>query len=143
MDLNLPLEVLSCRTSVHELLFYNHPRLLKLFVTRPAELSEMIWVNSCVEMGLHPVFKLTKNKWGLTISRHAYSLSLSLHTGDSASLTTAGVETDPPGYPRASCLGGGVKQTTGGFNPQPPRQFKHWLHLTYKICTLCCLGINV
>jgi hypothetical protein len=36
----------------------------------------------------------------------AYSLSLSLHTGDSASLTTAGVETDPPGYPGASCLGG-------------------------------------
>jgi hypothetical protein len=50
-----------------------------------------------------------------------YSLSLSLNTGDSASLTTAGVETDPPGYPRASCVWG-VKQTTGG---SAPRQFKH------------------
>jgi hypothetical protein len=29
----------------------------------------------------------------------AYSLSLSLHTGDSASLTTAGVETDPQDIP--------------------------------------------
>jgi hypothetical protein len=39
----------------------------------------------------------------------AYSLSLSLHTGNSASLTTAGglKLTPPPGYPRASCLGGG------------------------------------
>jgi hypothetical protein len=32
---------------------------------------------------------------GLT-SAYSLSLSLSLHTGDSASLTTAGVETDPP-----------------------------------------------
>jgi hypothetical protein len=58
---------------------------------------------SCKFPHLVPGFELSKNKWGLT---SAYSLSLSLHTGDSASLTTAGVETDPPGYPRASCLGG-------------------------------------
>jgi hypothetical protein len=56
----------------------------------------------------------------------AYSLSLSLHTGNSASLTTAEVETDPPpGYPRASCLGRLSKQL-GVQPPQPPpRQFKH------------------
>jgi hypothetical protein len=43
---------------------------------------------------VNSVFELSKNKWGLTISGHAaasaYSLSFSLHTGDSASLTTAG-----------------------------------------------------
>jgi hypothetical protein len=52
----------------------------------------------------------------------AYSLSVSLHTGNSASLTTAGgVETDPPGYPRASCLGGLSKQLGGGGStPNPP-----------------------
>jgi hypothetical protein len=61
----------------------------------------------------------------------AYSLSLSLHTGNSASLTTAGglKLTPPPGYPRASCLGGLSKQL-GGSTPQPPRQFKH--------CYLAC-----
>jgi hypothetical protein len=63
----------------------------------------------------HAGFELSKNKWGLT---SAYSLSLSLHTGNSALIRTAGVETDPPGYPRASCLG--VKQTTGGSTPDPP-----------------------
>jgi hypothetical protein len=36
---------------------------------------------------LKPGFELSKNKWGLT---SAYSSSLSLHTGDSASLTAAG-----------------------------------------------------
>jgi hypothetical protein len=46
----------------------------------------------------------------------AYSLSLPLHTGDSASSTTAGVETDPP---RASCLGGGgLSKQLGGSTPQ-------------------------
>jgi hypothetical protein len=59
-------------------------------------------------------FELSKNKGGLT---SAYSLSL--HTGDSASLTTAGFETDPPGYPRASCLGGVSKQL-GVQPPNPP-----------------------
>jgi hypothetical protein len=67
----------------------------------------------------------------------AYSLSSSLHTGDSASLTTAGgggVETDPPGYPRASCFVGGGKQTTRGVQPPPPPAIqtlsiygKHWV----------------
>jgi hypothetical protein len=38
---------------------------------------------------LHPGFELSKNKWGWGLTS-AYSLSLSLHTGDSASLTTAG-----------------------------------------------------
>jgi hypothetical protein len=50
----------------------------------------------------------------------AYSLSLSLHTGDSASLTTAGVETDPLGYPRASCLGGGGLSKQLGVQPPTP-----------------------
>jgi hypothetical protein len=59
---------------------------------------------------------MSKNKWGLTF---AYSLSLSLHTGDSASLTTAGgLKLTPQGIP--GHLVWGVKQTTGGFNPQPP-----------------------
>jgi hypothetical protein len=60
----------------------------------------------------------------------AYSLSLSLHTGDSASLTTAGVETDPQGIPGHLVCGGGggVKQTTGGVQPPTPRQFKHCLY---------------
>jgi hypothetical protein len=50
-----------------------------------------------------PGFESSKNKWGLT---SAYSLSLSLRTGDSASLTTAGLKLTPPEYPGASCLGG-------------------------------------
>jgi hypothetical protein len=49
----------------------------------------------------------------------AYSLSLSLHTRDSASLTTAGVETDPQGI-SGHLVWGGVEQTTGGFNPPNP-----------------------
>jgi hypothetical protein len=43
-----------------------------------------------------------------------YSSSLSLHTGDSASLTTAGVETDPPGH---LVWGGGLSKQLG---VQPP-----------------------
>jgi hypothetical protein len=66
-----------------------------------------------------PGFELSKNKWGGLTS--AYSLSLPLHTGDSASLTTAGggVETDPAqGIPGHHVWG--VGQTTGGSTPQPP-----------------------
>jgi hypothetical protein len=48
----------------------------------------------------------------------AYSLSLSLHTGDSASLTTAGVETDPPRVSQG-ILFWGVEQASGG-GVQPP-----------------------
>jgi hypothetical protein len=49
----------------------------------------------------------------------AYSLSLSLHTGDSASLTTAGGWNWPlQGIPRQ--LVWGVEQTSGGLTPQPP-----------------------
>jgi hypothetical protein len=59
----------------------------------------------------------------------AYSLSLSLHTGDSASLTTAGIETDPQGIP--GHLVWGVKQTTGGVQPPNPRQFKHCTRSQY------------
>jgi hypothetical protein len=50
-----------------------------------------------------------------------------------------GVETDPPGYPSASCLGGLSKQVGGGrFNPPTPRQFKHchWRRETvFRPCT--------
>jgi hypothetical protein len=67
------------------------------------------------------VWIVKKQVGGLT---SAYSLSLSLHTGDSASLTTAG---GLKLTPRVSCLGGGVKQTTGG---STPRQFKHWFRVT-------------
>jgi hypothetical protein len=63
----------------------------------------------------YPGFELSKNKWGLT---SAYSLSLSLHTGDSASLTTAGVETDPQGIP--GHLVWGLSKQLGGSTPQPP-----------------------
>jgi hypothetical protein len=49
----------------------------------------------------------------------AYSLSLPLHTGDSASLTTAGVETDPPRVSQGIMFGG-VWQTTGGVQPPHP-----------------------
>jgi hypothetical protein len=48
-------------------------------------------------------FELSKNKWGLT---SAYSLSLSLHTGDIASLTTAGVETMTPRVSQGILFGG-------------------------------------
>jgi hypothetical protein len=61
----------------------------------------------------------------------AYSLSLSLHTGDSASLTTAGgLKLTPPGYPRASCLGGYANHWGGSTPPPTPRQFKHWFFLS-------------
>jgi hypothetical protein len=59
------------------------------------------------------MFELSKNKWGFTISRHAYSLSL--HTGDSISLTTAGVETDPQGIP--GHLVWGLSKQMGGSTP--------------------------
>jgi hypothetical protein len=52
-----------------------------------------------------PGFELSKNKWGLT---SAYSVSLSLHTGDSASLTTAGgLKLTPQGIPGHLVWGGG------------------------------------
>jgi hypothetical protein len=63
-----------------------------------------------------PGFELSKGESGGGGLTSAYSLSMSLHTGDSASLTTAGVETDPQGIP--GHLVWGVKQTTGWFNPQ-------------------------
>jgi hypothetical protein len=72
-------------------------------------------LKSSVQLHFQEGFELSKNKRGLT---SAHLLSSLLHTGDSASLTTAGVETDPsdiPGHPVW-----GVKQTTGGFNPQLP-----------------------
>jgi hypothetical protein len=54
----------------------------------------------------------------------AYSLSLSLHTGNSALLTTAGVETDPQGI-HAGHLVWGLSKQLRGSTPNP-RQFKHW-----------------
>jgi hypothetical protein len=50
-------------------------------------------------------FELSKNK------SSAYSLSLSLHTGNSASLTTAKL------ISQGILFGGGVEQTTGGVQP--------------------------
>jgi hypothetical protein len=71
-----------------------------------------------------PGFELSKKSGGLT---SAYSLSLSLDTGNSASLTTAGgggLKLTPRGIP--GHLVWGVEQITGGFKPPTPRQFKHW-----------------
>jgi hypothetical protein len=60
-------------------------------------------------------FELSKNKWGLT---SAYSFSLSLHTGDLASLTTAGELKLTPRESRGILFGGGGgKQTTGVVQP--------------------------
>jgi hypothetical protein len=70
---------------------------------------------------------------GLTISRHPYSLSLSLHTGDSASLITAGVETDPPGYPMQGILFGGLSKQLGG---STPRQFRHCIQASSYLCDM-------
>jgi hypothetical protein len=49
-----------------------------------------------------------------------YSLSLSLHTGNSASLTTAGgLKLTPPGVSQG-ILFGGLNKQLGGSTPQPP-----------------------
>jgi hypothetical protein len=58
---------------------------------------------------------------GLTISRHAIDLNRYVRMyGGGLQLTPQGI----PGH-----LVCGVKQTTGGFNPPTPRQFKHCLRV--------------
>jgi hypothetical protein len=69
----------------------------------------------------------------------AYSLSLSLHTGNSASLTTAGVETDPPPGVSQGIFFGGVEQTTGGFNP-PTLPAIQTLNVYSRTAALNCIG---
>jgi hypothetical protein len=60
---------------------------------------------------------LSKKKWeGVDIC--LFIVIVITHRRFSIINNGRGVETDPPGYPGASCFGGGgVKQTTGGFNP--------------------------
>jgi hypothetical protein len=65
-----------------------------------------------------PVSRDLINQWIQVLNCQKISGGLTLHTGDSASLTTAGVETDPQGIP--GHLVWGVKKTTGGSTPQPP-----------------------
>jgi hypothetical protein len=101
-------------------------------VYRCVDSSRKWELESCTVMGMtgipretavmgmvHQGLNCQKISGGLT---SAYSLSL--HTGDSASLTTAGgLKLTPQGIP--GHLVWGVKQTTGGFNAPTPRQFKH------------------
>jgi hypothetical protein len=67
------------------------------------------------------VFELSKNKWGLTISRHAIDLNRYFRMyGGGLKLTPQSI----PGH-----LVWGVKQTIGAVQPPTPRQFKHRKYL--------------
>jgi hypothetical protein len=70
-------------------------------------------------------FELSKNKWGLT---SAYSLSL--HTGDSVSLATAGLKLTPRVF-QGILFRGLSKQL--GVQPQPPAIQTLVQQLTFKI----------
>jgi hypothetical protein len=64
--------------------------------------------------GFKQCLNCQKLSGGLTISRHAIDLNRYVRM-------YGGVETDPPGYPRASCLGGGgLSKQLGGSTPNPP-----------------------
>jgi hypothetical protein len=68
-------------------------------------------------LAYRPGFELSKNKWGVDIC--LFIVIVITHRRFSIINNGGVVETDPPGYPRASCLGGLSKQL-GGSTPQPP-----------------------
>jgi hypothetical protein len=72
-----------------------------------------------------PGFELSKISGGVDIC--LFIVTVITHRQFSIINNGGGLKLTPPGYPRASCLGGGVEQTTGGggSTPPTPRQFKH------------------
>jgi hypothetical protein len=66
----------------------------------------------------HAGFELSKNKWGVDIC--LFIVIVITHRRFSIINNGGVVETDPPPQGIPGHLVWGVKQTTGGLNPQPP-----------------------
>jgi hypothetical protein len=76
-------------------------------------------INDVFQTDLAAGFELSKNKWG-GVDICLFIVIVITHRQFSIINNGGGLKLTPPGYPRASFLGGLSKQLGGGFNPPNP-----------------------